>query len=476
MARRKMKPFEAELTIEDAASDGRAVARLDGKVVFVEGGVPGDRALVHIFRREKKHLVGKIRQMIDPSPARTEPRCSHFGTCGGCKWQMMSYAAQLESKQKQVKDAFDRIAQVSVHDFRPILGAPEPYYYRNKLEFSFSNKAWIPKEELANETYAPDGALGFHVPRVFDKVVNIDHCYLQTPVINEIRNELGALARKAGFSFYDVKENQGFLRELMFRTSAHSGEILLLLIVGEDAPEKIDRLFTPLAEKFPQVSSFLWIYNPKLNNSYQDLSYRLWRGPGFITEQLGDYRFRIDPLSFFQTNSRQAATLYQVVFDFLQAALPEGKSKHQRVYDLYAGTGSIGIYISSLAEQVLGIEYVEAANEDARKNASLNHLEHLQFFSGDMKAVLTPEFAGKHGLPDVVITDPPRSGMDPKVVKRLLELQPPHIVYVSCKPATQARDVALLAEQYEVRVAQPVDMFPQTAHVENVLWLSRKSA
>ncbi len=472
---RRFKPFQASMKLEDAASDGLAVARHGERVIFVEKGVPGDTAMVDVFRRKKKALIGKILEVEQASEDRIDPVCQHFGLCGGCKWQMMDYQAQLKWKQKQVYDAFQRIGKVEVADKKPILGADPTYRYRNKLEFTFSSKAWLTKEQIDSEEVIDQRVLGYHTARIFDKIIDIDSCHLQRDIINAIRNRTREIARELNIPFYDIREHTGFLRNLVFRTAEHEQELMLTLIVSEDKREWLDAIFSRLETEFPQINHFIWIVNEKLNSSYSDLPFHVWKGKEYVTEKLDTYLFKISPTSFFQTNPFQAQNLYATVREFLAASLPEGKEKHGVVYDLYTGTGSIGIYVSELAESIAGIEYVESAVTDAYANAKLNKLNHLSFHAGDMKKVLNEEFINKHGKPEVIISDPPRAGMDPKVVEKILELSPEYVIYVSCKPSTQARDIALMDEQYEVLAIQPVDMFPQTAHVENVAWLKRRS-
>lgn len=471
---RRLNPFTAEMHLIDAASDGRAVARHEGRVIFVERGVPGDVAQIHVFQKQKKMLIGRIESLVQPSESRIEPICAHFGVCGGCKWQMMAYETQLFFKQKQVEDAFSRIAKVEVGEVLPILPSEETFHYRNKLEFTFSNKAWLTLEQVRSEQQFEQRVLGFHTSRAFDKIIDIDTCHLQRPVINDIRNAVRDFARTEGISFFDIRSHEGFLRNLVFRTSEHTGELMVVLIVSRNEPDTIDFIFTHLAERFPEITNLLWIHNDKANSSFSDLPFRAWKGTDYITERMGFFDFRISPTSFFQTNPRQAVRLYEVVKSWLKASLPEGKSRHEVVYDLYSGTGSIGIFVAELAAHIVGVEYVDPAVADARENVRLNGLEHFSFHAGDMKKILTPEFVEAEGRPDVIIADPPRAGMDPKVVQRILEIAPPYIIYVSCKPATQARDIELMRAQYEVLAIQPVDMFPQTAHVENVAWLRRR--
>ncbi len=475
MTRRKIKPFTAELEVVDAASDGRGVARMEERVVFIPGSVPGDHVEVNIFKKEKKALIGQIKHIIKASEHRITPTCSHFGTCGGCKWQMMNYESQLKAKQKQVFDAFERIAKVPIAEKLHIMGSSAEYYYRNKLEFTFSNKAWLTQEQIASGETFDQRVLGFHVPRFFDKIIDIDHCYLQLSIINDIRNGIRDFARNQQIPFYDIRTHEGFLRSLVFRNSLYSGELMLVLVSGAGDKQWIDRIFEYVEENHPEVSSFLWIESQKLNSSFQDLSFHLWKGTPYITEQIGQYRFHISPTSFFQPNPAQAARFYGIIRSWAREMLPESTYRYRTIYDLYSGTGSIGIFISELAEKIVGIEYVQAAVDDAWRNVKLNQLEDkFSFYTGDMKEILRSEVAANEGKPDFVIADPPRQGMDPKVVLRILELAPEHIIYVSCKPSTQARDVALLSEQYDVKRIQPVDMFPQTVHVENLALLKKK--
>ncbi len=470
MGRRKKRSYTVEgVTIVDTSAKGRGIGKKDGQVIFVEKTVPGDVVDVLVTGKKKKVPHGRVQRWVEPSPDRIEARCAHFGECGGCKWQSLDYAKQLYYKEKTVRDAMERIAQMQVEDFRPILGCVEPFNYRNKVEFTFSNKRWIPAHILElGEKVEWKHALGYHVSGAFDKVLQIDECHLAWPVINEIRNAIHAFATEQEWEFYDIRNHTGYLRNVVFRTSEGTRELMVLLIVAEDQPERIDALFGHLAEHFPAITSFLYIHSTKLNSSYTDLIPVPWRGPEFITEHLGEWKYRISPTSFFQTNSLQAKALYNVVRDFV------GTEKVGTIYDLYCGAGSIGIYVNDLAEKVVGIEYVESAVHDAHANCALNGLDHLEFYAGDMKRLLTDDWTSRHGVPEVVITDPPRAGMDEAVCRQLLKLGAPRIVYVSCNPGTQARDLAILAERYEVVAIQPVDMFPQTTHVENVAHLVLK--
>ena len=462
------------MEIIDAASDGRAIARHNERVIFVEDAVPGDIADIHVYKKEKRNGIGKIVLLKKASSDRVEPVCQHFAHCGGCKWQHMSYEAQLKYKENQVRETLRRIGKVEANHFYPILGSQHQYHYRNKLEFTFSNQQWLTSDMGDASTLNPN-VLGFHVPRVFYKILDIAHCHLQHPIINDIRNAVREYARKSGEPFYDHQENKGFYRSLVFRTSEATGALMVMLIVAERKQAVVDALFTQLEKDFPEITDFVWMVNAKQNSSYSELPYEVWKGNAFITEKLGNYQFRIRPTSFFQTNPKQAEGLYEVVKNFLQKALKEGESSFPIVYDLYSGTGSIGIFISEFAQKIVGIEYVESAVQDAWENVRLNGLENkFQFYAGDMKALLRDGLVEKEGSPSVIIADPPRGGMIPKVVERIIKLAPDHIIYVSCKPSTQARDIELMKDHYELLEVQPVDMFPQTAHVENVAWLKRK--
>ena len=469
MPRRIKKPYILEsVKITDLLTSGEGVARTpEGRVVFVEGGIPGDIVDVSIGAKKKDIHLGRVTRMVKLSPDRVDPECAHFETCGGCKLQNLGYERQLQIKEKHVEAALKRIGGLEIMEYKPIMGAPNPFWYRNKTEYSFSDQRWITQAEVDSGVEIDNqGALGYHKAGVYYKVLDIDHCMLHKPLVNEIRNEIRRFGREKGFSFYNYHNHTGFLRNVVFRTSEGSGELMLNLIVGEPKPELITEIFEHLEQKFPQISSFVWMLNPKVNNYHQDLEWTNWKGTDHITEHLGSWKFRISPISFFQTNTAQAVRLYDVV-----KGLIGEKKKH--IYDLYCGAGSIGIYVSDLAEKITGIEYVEDAVKDAQANLQLNGLSHLSFFAGNMKQLLSDEFIAKQGQPDLVITDPPRAGMDKPVVEQLLKLRAPQIIYVSCNPATQARDLALLNEAYEIRTIQPVDMFPHTHHVENVVLLKR---
>ncbi|MBX3102628.1 MAG: 23S rRNA (uracil(1939)-C(5))-methyltransferase RlmD [Bacteroidetes bacterium] len=453
------------IEVADLSTDGRGIARLeDGKVVFVKDAIPGDVITLQLLGKRRKVWEGRVETLEQASSQRARPLCQHFGVCGGCRNQHMRYDAQLTHKQKWVADALTRIGKLELPSLQPILAAPEAYGYRNKLEYSFSAKRWLTSEEVSGQAVLDKSpALGFHVPGVFDKVVQIDHCHLQPDPGNAIRNRVHQWARAQGIAYYDNKAHTGLLRNLLIRSAQATSQLMVLPIVAATGPW-LDELLALLRTEFPQITSLGYMVNSKLNDSYHDLEPVFVYGQPYIEEHLGPWRFQVGPKSFFQTNTRQAKQLYQQVYDLLPAELP-------LLYDLYCGTGSIGIYVSGKARRIVGVEYVEAAVADARVNAGLNHLRHLDFVAGDMAKVLNPDFVRMHGRPDAVITDPPRAGMDAAVVQALLQLAPQTVVYVSCNPATQARDLALMADAYTVDHVQPVDMFPQTPHVENIVRL-----
>jgi len=456
-----------ELTIEDVASDGFGIARLDGKVVRVEAALTGDRVLAQIHRIKSRWMQARVLEVLTPSHDRITPVCMHYDSCGGCRLQHASYEAQLLYKQKQVTDAMERIGQIEIGEIRPILGAPAPYFYRNKLEFTFSNKRWLTEEEIRSSEVFERSALGFHVPKAFDKIVEIEQCHLLDDRHNAIRNAVRAYAREHHLSFYDIKAHTGLLRNLVIRTANGTEDFMVILITAEDDTEHVNALLTHLSESFPFVTEWIWIVNTKLNDSYSDQEYRVWKGKGYIEEQMEGWKFRIGPLSFFQTNAVQAQNLFEIVREALSGKVP-------LLYDLYCGAGTIGIYVSDLAEKIVGVEYVEQAIADAQVNCALNGLDHLHFEVGDLGKMFDSAFVERNGRPDAVIVDPPRAGMAAAVVEQLLQLAPERIVYVSCNPATQARDLALMNELYQVDWIQPVDMFPQTLHVENLALLTRR--
>lgn len=469
MARkRKPLPTLESVTITDVAAEGNALARVNDMVVFVPFGAPGDVVDIKINKKKKSYAEGHIDRIITPGNIRVEPRCEHFGICGGCRWQHLPYDFQLRCKQKQVSDALQRIAKIEIPEISPIKGSDEIWSYRNKMEYTFSNRCWLTYEQLNSGEDFPDrDAAGFHIPGAFDKVLDINSCHLQDDLGNRIRLFVKAFAKERGYSFYDIRGQHGLLRTLMIRI-ASTGEVMIVMAFGEDDREKINALLDALAEKFPEITSLMYTVNTKVNDSLADQDILLWNGKDHIIEEMEGLQFRVGPKSFYQTNSRQAYELYKVTRDFARL------SGDQLVYDLYTGTGTIANFVSRQARHVIGIEYVADAIEDAKVNSRINGIENTQFFAGDMKDVLTDEFIAEHGRPDVMIVDPPRAGMHGDVVDVILRAEPSRIVYVSCNPATQARDLALLDCKYAVEAVQPVDMFPHTQHVENVVALVRR--
>lgn len=458
------------IVVADINTEGKAIARHEGLVLFIEGVVPGDVVDVTIFKQKKNYALARVDRMVSPSPRRTTPACSHFGTCGGCKWQNLVYASQLEFKQKYVRDALVRMGKLPVENFLPILGNTDSYYYRNKLEFSFSNKKWRTAEEMQQEQVPGNSnALGFHIPGMFDKVLNIEHCYLQGGLSNAIRNAVGKYAAENNLSFYDFRNKTGFLRTLMLRSTS-TGQTMVVLMVFEWLEKELFALLDFLKTSFPEITSLQYTHNSKGNDTLAGLDLITYYGRDYIEEEMEGLKFKISARSFYQTNSAQAYELYKIAREFAQL------SGHETVYDLYTGTGTIANFVARQAKKVVGVEYVEDAIEDARTNSRNNGIDNTVFYAGDLKDVLSAEFIQQNGQPDVVITDPPRAGMHEDVVKVLLATAPARIVYVSCNPATQARDLAMMQEQYVIKKSQAVDMFPQTAHVENVVLLERRGS
>lgn len=471
MSRKKSKqPINIEnVEIIDVAAEGKSIAKIDEKVVFLPYGAPGDVVNIRLGKQKRNYADGYITEIVSPSPVRCTPTCSHFTLCGGCKWQHLPYDFQLQFKQKQVKDAFERIAKVEIPEINPILGSKEIWEYRNKLEFTFSSKRWLTFEEINSGKDFDMNAAGFHIPGSFDKVLDIDTCHLQIGFANDVRNFIKNHAISKSYSFYNAREQQGFLRNMIVRTSS-TGQIMLIVVFGYDDRASINELLSAVMRKFPEITSLQLIINEKVNDSISDLDVELFAGVPWIDEEMEGLKFRISPKSFYQTNSKQAYELYKVVRNFADLS---GK---ELVYDLYTGTGTIANFIASKASKVIGIEYVDDAIKDAQVNSDVNGINNTHFFAGDMKDVLTDEFVAKHGSPEVMVIDPPRAGMHQDVVDVILRAAPRLIVYVSCNPATQARDVALLDKDYKVMEIQPVDMFPHTHHVENVVKLvSRQS-
>ncbi|MFZ4426161.1 MAG: 23S rRNA (uracil(1939)-C(5))-methyltransferase RlmD [Saprospiraceae bacterium] len=458
-----------EVVFTEIADKGRCIGKApEGQTVFVSGAVPGDIADVMVIRKKKGYCEGVVQRFVKFSEARTTPFCEHFGTCGGCKWQNLDYAAQLAQKEMVARGALERIGKVRPMVQLPILGAPETRYYRNKLEFSFSCKRWLTRDEIAAGVSNAANVAGFHPAGGFDKVIDIRECHLQAGPSNQIRNTAREIGIRQGLTFYDTPAHKGLLRTLMLRTTM-LGQVMALVSFGEDQPRKIKAFLDALLEENPQITTLLYCVNLKQNDTVHDLEMHIYYGPGYVEEILGGVRFHIGPKSFFQTNTRQAEALYETARDF--AAL-QGQ---ENVYDLYSGIGSIALFLSKYCRQAVGIEEIGAAVEDARKNAELNGIDNVLFYAGDVKNILTQEFAGLHGRPDLLVTDPPRAGMHPDVVGMLLELAPPKIVYISCNPATQARDLNALSEKYETLKARAVDMFPHTHHIENVALLQLRA-
>lgn len=467
MSRKMKNKIITEVTIERIASEGKCIGHHDGKVVFVGNVAPGDIVDVRITKGKSSFMEGEAVHFHQYSKDRVEPFCAHFGTCGGCKWQHINYDLQKTYKRQQVVDQFERIAKVPIPEVLPILGSANTRYYRNKLDFTFSNKKWLTIEQIRSGEEFERNALGFHIPKMFDKIIDIDHCYLQGGLSNDVRNSLREFALKNRLSFYDIRNQVGLLRNLIIRTTS-TDQTMMIVQFGEDDAENIQLVMEFMKSKFPEITSLLYVINTKGNETFHDLELVTFAGLPYIEEEMEGLKFRIGPKSFYQTNSDQAYELYKVARDFAELKGDEV------VYDLYTGTGTIANFVAKQAKQVIGVEYVEAAIEDAKLNSEINGITNTQFYAGDMKDVLNEEFISQHAAPDVIITDPPRAGMHEDVVKMLLRLAAPTIVYVSCNPSTQARDVALLAEKYQVERIQPVDMFPQTYHVENVVRLTLK--
>lgn len=467
MRKKNKKQVLENIPVTGYAAEGRALARLDGKVIFISGAVPGDVANILLTKNKKDWAEGRALQIKEFSAERVEPFCKHFGTCGGCKWQMLPYQKQLEYKQQEVEQNLRRIGKTELPGILPIVGGDDSIHYRNKLEFTFSNKRYLLPGEMESGVIIQENALGFHVPRIFDKVIDIETCYLMDDVNNRIRNTIRSFALENNFTFYDIRQHTGWLRNIILRLCT-TGELMLNICLNYDAEEDREKLFGHLLKQVPEITTLLYTINPKWNDSIYDLTPQVYSGKGYAIEKLENYLFKISAKSFFQTNTRQAEKLYRIARDFA------GLTGNEIVYDLYCGTGSIGIFVSGLAKKVIGVEVIEEAIEDAKENAALNNIHHAEFFTGDVIKICNDEFFATHGRPDVIITDPPRAGMHEKLVNKLLEIAAPTIVYVSCNTATQARDIALLNEKYSVEKIQPVDMFPHTHHIECVVLLKLK--
>lgn len=472
MARKKKElPLLEKVTITDVAAEGKAVAKVNELVIFVPYVVPGDVVDLQVKRKKNHYAEAVAVKFHEKSPLRTEPFCSHFGVCGGCKWQCLSYEEQLKYKQKQVFDNLTRIGKVELPEFRPILGSEKTRFYRNKLEFTFSNKRWLTEEEVKQDVkYDQMNAVGFHIPGAFDKVLAIDKCWLQDDISNQIRNAVRDYAYAHNFPFFDLRTQEGLLRNIMIRTSS-TGELMVVLqckMTDDEGHRKMEEILQFMADSFPQITSLMYVINNKCNDTIGDLDVEVFKGNDHIFEEMEGLRFKVGPKSFYQTNSEQAYNLYKVAREFA------GLTGNELVYDLYTGTGTIANFVARQARKVVGIEYVPEAIEDAKVNSALNGIDNTLFYAGDMKDILTNDFIAEHGRPDVIITDPPRAGMHNDVIDVILAAEPKRIVYVSCNPATQARDLQLLDGKYKVTAVQPVDMFPHTHHVENVVQLERR--
>lgn len=466
--KRKELPVLEHIEIADVAAEGNALARVDGLVVFVPFAAPGDIADIKLLKKRKSYADGRIERLITPGEIRVAPHCDHFTICGGCRWQHLPYSFQLQCKQRQVEDAVQRIAKVDAPEINPILGSSDIWEYRNKMEYTFSNKKWLTREQLeSGEEFTDRDGAGFHIPGAFDKVLDIECCHLQDNLGNRLRNFIRDYGRSHRYTFYDLRQQQGLLRNLMVRI-ASTGEVMALMQFGEDDREKIESLLNAVATEFPEITSLLYVINTKVNDTIGDQTVVTFAGRDYIEEEMEGLRFRIGPKSFYQTNSRQAYELYKVARKFA------GLSGNELVYDLYTGTGTIANFVAENSRKVIGIEYVAEAIEDAKINSAANGIENTEFFAGDMKDVLTDGFIEIHGRPEVMIVDPPRAGMHEDVVGVILNAEPERIVYVSCNPATQARDLAMLDAKYRIEEIQPVDMFPHTAHVENVVKLVKR--
>lgn len=456
------------IEIIDATSEGNSIAKINEMVVFVKYAVPGDIVNIKITREHRRYLEANVIEIIKPSEHRINQVCEHFGICGGCKWQNLNYHQQLYYKQKQVFDAFTRIGKLSFPEILPIIPSKHVYHYRNKMEYAFSNKMWLTDEQIkSTEKFSNRNALGFHLPGMFDKILDIRQCYLQDDKGNEIRNFVKQFCEEHHYTFFDNRAQQGLMRSLIIRTSS-TEEWMVIIIFYENDLTKREKLLNAIADKFHFITSLLYIINPKRNDTYNDLEVFVHKGKDYMIEEMEGLKFKVGPKSFYQTNSIQAYELYKVARNFADL------KGHELVYDLYTGTGTIANFIAKNVKKVIGIEYVTSSIDDAKVNSELNNISNTLFFAGDMKDVLTAEFVKTHGKPDVIITDPPRAGMHESVVNCLLEIAAPKIVYVSCNPATQARDLQILSSKYQITKVQPVDMFPQTHHVENVVLLQLK--
>lgn len=466
---RRDKELLENVKIEAIAAEGKSLAHIDGKVLFVPFAVPGDIVDVQIKNKRKGFMEGYITRMVEPSPMRIEPFCSHYGLCGGCKWQSLPYSVQLENKQQQVTDQLTRIGHLTLPEISPIIGSEQTQYYRNKLEFTFSNKRWIESAAEADELTDQDKmGLGFHIAGMFDKVLDIEKCYLQSEPSNEIRLFVKDYTIKNGYSFFDLRSQTGLMRNMVIRTST-TGEVLVIVVFAYEDEELCTNLLNAIEDKFPNITSLNYMINGKKNDSLTDVECYNYGGEEYIYEQMEELKFRIGPKSFYQTNSKQAYKLYSIVRDFA------GLTGKEIVYDLYTGTGTIALFLAHNASKVVGIEYVPESIVDAQANAANNSIDNCSFFAGDMKDLLSAKFIEQEGMPNVIVLDPPRAGIHPSVAKVIAQAAPEKIVYVSCNPATQARDIELIGDQYEITKVQPIDMFPHTHHLENVVLMVKKS-
>lgn len=462
--RNRPHPLLENVTISDVAAEGKAIARINDMVVFVPFGAPGDVVDIQLTKKKKNYGEGRIVRYHSLSDKRCDTFCEHFGVCGGCKWQHLPYPEQLSFKQQQVVDNLSRIGKVDLPPISPIMGSDKTIYYRNKLEFTFSNKKWLTREELDKTDDQCRNGVGFHIPGMFDKVLDIHTCWLQEDVSNRVRNAVRSFCLEHRYPFFDLREQSGFMRTLVIRTTS-TGQLMVIVVFFEEREEERIALLNYLREQFPEITSLLYIINTKCNDTITDQEVITFAGSDYIEEEMEGLTFRIGPKSFYQTNSEQAYNLYKITREFAEL------TGNELVYDLYTGTGTIANFVARQCRQVIGIEYVPEAIEDAKVNARLNNLSNTLFYAGDMKDILTREFVEQHGAPDVIITDPPRAGMHDDVIDCILSASPRRIVYVSCNPATQARDLSLLDSKYKVIKVQPVDMFPHTHHVENVVLL-----
>ncbi len=474
MSRKKKKlPILKNIRIESVAAEGKCIAHVDDFVIFVSFVVPGDIVDLQICKKRKNYCEATVIRFLTFSPIRTKPKCEHFGICGGCKWQNLPYSEQLKAKQQQVTEQLIRIGKIKLPEISPIMGSQQIFEYRNKLEFGCANKRWYTKEELEKipeNKGLTEGAIGFHITGAFDKIYPIKHCHLMDNYCNNIRNFIYDYALNNNISFYNTREQKGLLRSLMIRNS-NSGEWMLLVQFHYDEnsdKDKALKLMDSIANNFPKITSLLYVNNQKGNDTFNDLELNIFKGSNYILEKMENLRFKVGPKSFYQTNTEQAYHLYSVARNFANL------TGHELVYDLYTGTGTIANFIAKKARKVIGVEYVPEAIEDAKVNSRINNINNTTFYAGDMKDILTEEFIKQHGTPDVIITDPPRAGMHSDVINVIIKAQPKRIVYVSCNPATQARDLSLLDSNYRVMAVQPVDMFPHTPHVENVVMLENR--